>query len=67
MFKSSASKCQKFFPMLYGYNMWKVMKNKMFDLIWLQKKKFDWMRLWKKIVRNVMLKEMKCLRRGEKT
>ena len=46
---------------------WKVTKNKMFDLIGLQKKKFDWMCLWKKIVRHVMLKEMKCLRRGEKT
>ena len=63
----SSSKCQTFFPMLYGYNMWKVMKNKMFDLIWLQKKKFDWMRLWEKIVRHVMLKEMKCLPMGGKT
>ena len=34
----SSSKCQKFYPVLYGYNMWLVMKNKMFDLIGLQKK-----------------------------
>ena len=34
----SSSKCQKSYPVLYGYNMWLVMKNKMFDLIGLQKK-----------------------------